>query len=177
MPKARAKRKSRTTSKTKPLPGWIWLVTGLVIGLSATFLPKLNEKFSSNSKHANAVATTDVEITEDSERTYEFYEILPQLEVLVDENTETLSPNQSKSKPAASKPETYVLQVGSFKSNREADALKAQLALLGVETNIEKVTVDKQQWYRVRIGPSNDLAHLQSVQTRLKNVKIKAILY
>lgn len=176
MPKARPKRKTKSRANTKPLPGWIWLVTGLIIGLSATFLPKLNQHFLTPPNTAKKTEETKIAIDSDSERIYDFYRILPELEVVVDDNKQPLSPNPSSEQTQDKPAENYILQIGSFKSNNEADALKAQLALLGVETNIEKVTVNNTLWHRVRIGPTNDAAHLRSIQTRLNNVKIKAIL-
>jgi len=49
------------------------------------------------------------------------------------------------------------MQVGSFASNREADELKARLAIIGIETEIVKVALpDGTLWHRVRIGPILD---------------------
>ena len=46
------------------------------------------------------------------------------------------------------------LQVGSFQSPDDAEKLKAKLALLGVEANVQSATIpDKGVWYRVRLGP------------------------
>lgn len=167
--RAAPKRKSRT--KNKPLPGWIWLLAGLVIGLSATFLPKLNEQYINNtatSEPAQSPAPVELE----PERSFDFYTLLPELEVVVDKNQKPLPDNKIKAKGA----ESYVLQIGSFKQNTEADTLKARLALLGVETNIEIVTVNKTSWHRVRIGPSKDINHLESIQARLKKEKLDSIL-
>ena len=165
----RAAPKRKTHAKSKPLPGWVWLVAGLVIGLSATFLPKLNEQYlKSTADSAPTQTTATVEL--EPERTFDFYTLLPELEVVVDEKP--LPDNKINTTDAAS----YVLQIGSFKQNAEADTLKARLALLGVETNIEVVTVNNISWHRVRIGPSKDIDHLQSIQTRLKNEKLDSIL-
>jgi cell division protein FtsN len=50
-------------------------------------------------------------------------------------------------------PNSYVLQVGSFRNNADAEKLKAQLALLGIQTTIQEVTIDSGQTYhRVRTG-------------------------
>lgn len=167
----RAAPKRKTRAKSKPLPGWIWLLAGLVIGLSATFLPKLNEQYLKNvATKAPKQTTAPVEL--EPERTFDFYTLLPELEVVVDKNQKPLPDNKIKAKGA----ESYVLQIGSFKQDAEADTLKARLALLGVETNIEIVTVNKTSWHRVRIGPSKDISHLESIQTRLKNEKLDSIL-
>jgi len=144
------------------------MLTGLVIGLSATFLPTLNEQ--------NEVVELGVEknsSTEPAKRTFDFYTLLPELEVIVDENTQKKSTEDTSSNTSTG---NYVLQVGSFKSNQEADSLKAQLALKGVVTNIEIVNVNGTKWHRVRVGPSQDLSKLELTQKRLRSENIDSIL-
>ncbi len=163
-------RKKTKSTRTKPLPGWIWLVTGLIIGLSATFLPSINEK-------SNITQTTNIEekkpsVAPVSKRTFDFYTILPELEVVVDKNDQQPSTTANKILPAGK----YVLQVGSFKNSDEADSLKAQLALMGVETNIETVKVNTINWHRVRVGPSKDIDQLQTTQNRLRAKNMDSIL-
>lgn len=170
MAKRRASPKRKTRTRSKPLPGWIWLAAGLVIGLSATFLPKLNETYLNDLKTSRA-QTKPPEVELEPERKFDFYTILPELEVVVDEKQKELPANNISQEEAS-----FVLQIGSFKNDAEADSLKARLALLGVETNIEVVTVNKVNWHRVRIGPSKDVDHLQSVQARLQNEKLDSIL-
>ena len=75
------------------------------------------------------------------------------------------------SAPAAT---IYVLQVGAFRTEPEADKLRAQLALLGVEAKIQKNVVDdKDTWFRVRVGPIKDEAELARLRARLDENKIK----
>ena len=83
--------------------------------------------------------------------------------------------------PDANAPATsagrYLIQVGSFKDRGEAEQQKANLALLGVESRIEKVTIDnKQTWYRVRIGPEKDQRRVESILARLEENDIKALV-
>ena len=163
----RAKRKR--TPASRPLPGWVWLLTGLVIGLSVTFLPKLNE-----SKQAPTPASLDkpdTSIESGEKRKFDFYTLLPELEVVVDENSASQASNNINNDTG-----TYVLQVGSFKSAHEADTLKARLALMGVETNIEIVTVNSTKWHRVRVGPSEDKNRLLATQSRLRSEKMDSVL-
>ncbi len=145
------------------------MVTGLIIGLSATFLPKLNEK---NSSTVQVEQPEVPPIKSNSKRKFDFYTLLPELEVVVDENNDLPSSNQVNVDDNSS----YILQVGSFKNHNEADSLKAQLALMGVETNIETVTVNSNKWHRVRIGPSQDKSHLLSIQKRLHAEKMDSVL-
>ena len=170
MARTTVKRKKRRSTSTKPLPGWIWLATGLVIGLSATFLPSINEK--TNLDQTENVAQEKSSIAPVSKRTFDFYTILPELEVVVDKDSDRSSASSDKKLPAGK----YVLQVGSFKSSDEADSLKAQLALMGVETNIEVVKVNTINWHRVRVGPSENIDQLQSTQKRLRIKNMDSIL-
>ena len=168
-----ANRSNRTKKKrpapSQPLPGWIWLLTGLVIGLSVTLLPKLNE-----SRPALVNVSPDkpeARVEQSGKRKFDFYTLLPELEVVVDErNVRQLDTD------GVSDTGIYVLQVGSFKSEKEADTLKARLALMGVETNIEIVTVNATKWHRVRVGPSKDKARLLTTQARLRNEKMDSVL-
>jgi cell division protein FtsN len=61
----------------------------------------------------------------------------------------------------------YVLQVGSFTNFADADRRRAQLALQGIESKIERVTIADKTYHRVRIGPIDDLERLNTLRTRL----------
>lgn len=168
MARQTTRKKSRPV-KAKPLPGWIWLLTGLIIGLSATFLPSINEK---NNRQASNTESETNSVAPVSKRTFDFYTILPELEVVVDKDDAYTATKPNKELPAGK----YVLQVGSFKSSDEADSLKAQLALMGVETNIETVKVNTINWHRVRVGPSKNIDQLQTTQKRLRVKNMDSIL-
>ena len=47
----------------------------------------------------------------------------------------------------------YEIQAGAFRSFEDADALKARLAFLGIESTIRTVRVDDERWHRIIIGP------------------------
>ena len=62
----------------------------------------------------------------------------------------------------------YVLQVGSFKEFEAADEVKAELALLGVPADIQRVVINGQDVrHRVRIGPYKSVTKLQEARDRL----------
>lgn len=62
----------------------------------------------------------------------------------------------------------YLLQLGSFRSPDDAERLKAQLALKGIQTNIQTVTIDNGQTYhRVRTA-SVDKSEAQSLSATLE---------
>ena len=66
----------------------------------------------------------------------------------------------------------YMLQAGSFRDFAQADKLKAQLALLGIEAKIEPAKIGDTRWNRVRIGPVTSIARLDSIRQRLRQNKI-----
>ncbi|MGD2112802.1 MAG: SPOR domain-containing protein, partial [Gammaproteobacteria bacterium] len=74
-------------------------------------------------------------------------------------------------------PGTYFLQVGSFRNGEQADRFKAELALLGLETSIQKVTIDnKATWHRVRVGPYSDLEALNRTRRTLRERGVESTL-
>jgi len=72
---------------------------------------------------------------------------------------------------------TYFLQVGSFRSNSEADNLKARLALMGVIATIQSADLsEKGVWYRVRVGPFAQKTQVDNVHVTLRENGIEAQL-
>jgi cell division protein FtsN len=78
--------------------------------------------------------------------------------------------------PKVDKPGVYVLQAGSYRNFADADRIRARLALQGVESKIQKVTVDNDTWHRVRIGPINKLADLEEIRRKLREAQIDALV-
>ena len=66
----------------------------------------------------------------------------------------------------------YVLQAGSYRKFEDADRVRAQLALQGIESNVQRVAIDNDTWHRVRIGPISDPAELERVRSRLKEAEV-----
>ncbi len=96
---------------------------------------------------------------------YDFYKILPSMEVNVSEWEETDPEVGTKREE---KPGIYVLQVGSFRKLQAADQVKAKLALLGISADIQRVVINGQDiFHRVRIGPYKTSKKLEEAQSRL----------
>jgi cell division protein FtsN len=73
--------------------------------------------------------------------------------------------------------DSFILQAGAFQNPAEADNLKAKLALLGMESNIETVALpDKGTWYRVRLGPFRSLPEVTRVRAQLAQSGIDVAL-
>jgi cell division protein FtsN len=66
-------------------------------------------------------------------------------------------------------PGSYLLQVGSFKRAADAERVKAELALLGISTRVESVTINTGEVYhRVRTGPYQGKQALEEARKTLK---------
>lgn len=106
---------------------------------------------------------------------FDFYTILPEMEVSVPEwesETEVAPSADAGESAAAPQPtdnsERYILQIGSFRQPDEAERVKAQLALLGIETEIQRVVIDGGDvWHRVRAGPYRSSGTLNQTRQRL----------
>jgi cell division protein FtsN len=73
--------------------------------------------------------------------------------------------------------DNFLLQVGSFQNPAEADNVKAKLALMGLESNIETVDLpDKGTWYRVRMGPYRSLSEVNRIRSQLAQSGIDVAL-
>src|SRR5215510_13456386 len=100
---------------------------------------------------APRVAAATSERDKPAENRFEFYDILPQYEVVVPDEKPAAT-GSAKPRPAAT-PGSYLLQAGSFSAAADADRMKANLALLGFESHVQRVTLDDDVFNRVRIGP------------------------
>jgi len=111
---------------------------------------------------------------------FTYQNILPAMEVVVSEAEASPAPVSHKpvKKPVRKKEaDRYLLQIGSFRRAADADRQKANLALLGIEARIERVSINnKDTWHRVRSGPYVGLKKLNSIRGRLKASNINSIV-
>lgn len=177
-------RRTRRRSRGRSLPGWLWLLTGLAIGLFVALIVFLQGRSEEPGPRREArvepapkarAVQPEPEAPPATRPRFDFYTILPELEVLVPEPEPPPSAPDAPP-PPVERPGTYVLQAGSFKSFQEADRLKAQLALIGVESHIQTVTVDGDTWHRVRVGPFERLDRLNAIRGRLREHDVQTML-
>lgn len=184
--------KRRTPArKSGGTPGWVWLLAGLAVGLLIAFLvyldklplpkssPKVAKEQSAPAKDTRSVKkepqtkAPEAQAKEKKGIAYDFYTILPEMEVPIPDN----EPAARGLPPTPVDPGSYVLQVGSFKNLKDADGLKAQLALLGIVSSIQSVTINNTDtWHRVRIGPVKDMNKLDQLRNTLKQNDIHFML-
>ena len=112
--------------------------------------------------------------TKTSEK-YDFYEMLPNFEVVVPEKDKDVKRDAPAGAPIE-RPGVYVLQAGSYRNQADADRVRAQLALQGVEAKVQRVAVDADVWHRVRIGPIKNLDELNKVRKQLQAAEVDALV-
>ncbi len=185
------KRKARRSTQQEDYPGWMWMMFGLAIGLSvafAIFMKDRNEndpRQTASRQPASMAGTIEQSVQsadpapvatapeEPVERRFDFYEMLPNFEVIIPEQEKNV--RLETHQEAVVQPGVYVLQAGSFREFSDADRRRAQLALQGIESRIQRVTIDDKTYHRVRIGPTDDLDELNRLRNRLKQAKIDVL--
>jgi len=194
-----------TRNRNSGVPGWIWMIAGLSFGLTVAAFVYIHQPAPAMNGHADDTAATGADDSDKGHRKdrkksqalplppkekerFTFYEILKNQEVVLP--NEAVKSSKPPSTPAPTNPATpppanagdgntgsYIIQVASFRSQSEAEKQKAGLALLGVESRIESVTIDgKNTFYRVRIGPDSNWKHVQATMARLESSGIQALL-
>ena len=118
---------------------------------------------------------------QDAETQFEFYEMLPKFEVVIPEEQEgaaapAAGPGAGVAPGPVDKPGAYILQAGSFRNHADADRVRALIAMQGVESKIQKVTIDRDTWHRVRVGPITNLKQLEDTRSKLRNARIDALV-
>ena len=153
--------------------GWIW------INRPAKTSPLLASAAPATAAPSSAAqAQKPIPLPPKQQSKYAFYEMLPSYEVVIPREDAAASAKAGKpTTPEIAEPGQYLIQVGAYKTREEADRSRASLALLGVESKIEQVTIDQSEsWYRVRIGPQGNLAKAQEILQRLDDNGIKGML-
>jgi cell division protein FtsN len=170
---ARDYKRSRT--RREGFSGWTGLFIGLVAGLGvglALYLFDPREPAPAAAPGAGQPAepaSASASAAEEPAERYDFYQMLPNFEVVVPEKEVVMPPDAPES---AEKKGAFVLQAGSYRKFEDADRVRAQLALQGIESNVQRVAIDADTWHRVRIGPISDPAELERVRTRLKEAEV-----
>jgi cell division protein FtsN len=184
-----AKKNQAVRNSAPPLPAWVWLLTGFAAGIALSALLIFRD-WSKDKAQANVPkpvpAASITEMAQGDRRDvatpepppvekpkYDFYTALAEREVVIPDN---------EIRAQAAKPEVkeegvrYFLQLGSFPAAEDADALKARLALSGVQVQISEVNVNGKLWHRVRRGPFAAMTAADGAKRELMQNNISSTL-
>jgi len=187
---AKGKQAVRGSSGT-PLPFWVWLITGFALGVGLSMFFILKDGMPAGGPRPNPDAqsgegdkplvelaagdTRAANANEPRKPRYDFYSVLPEIEVVIPDAELT---EQSKKPPQPATPGPAVrmfLQVGSFGNSGDAESLKARMALLGVQAQVVPVKINDRTWHRVRVGPYGDARALEAAKRELAAANVEAI--
>lgn len=168
-----------------------WLIVGVALGVVAT---KILAPGRDAAEPATETAARESESPARPKPSFKFEEILteaeeddgkapplpppaPRPQPPAQEKPATPKPAQTTAVEPTPKPEpaakprsgTYVVQVGSFSRAADAERLKAQLAMLGISTNVQAATLSNGRvTHRVRTGGFASREEAKKIQALLK---------
>lgn len=183
---ATRRRPARSPRAVNGVPGWVWAVGGIALGafaMTVYFLGRgtLRPKAAPAPPAVRRAPVKPVPVPPRQPSRFTFYQTLPNAEVVI-------TPEEAKRAEAAAAahrpppadvaaPGVYVVQIGAYRSRAEAERERARIALLGVESHTEQVTLSSNDiWYRVRVGPERTLGQAQRIVDRLHANGVKALL-
>jgi cell division protein FtsN len=181
------KNSKRRSGGSSGLSGMAGFVCGLALGLAVALGVYIYDRRTEvRAAQASAPMTRD-EVQDQTKpapksqeegeaQQFDFYEMLPKYEVVIPEQDGKAGSGPAVVAGPVEKPGAYILQAGSFRSHKDADRVKALIAMQGVESKIQKVTIDKDTWHRVRVGPITNLQQLEDTRSKLRQAQIDALV-
>ncbi len=168
-----ARRQAKRTSggiSTGIIGFGLGIVVGLGLATSMGLMRSKPEIMSPGAIQDEPLPVLDEELA--PPRRYEFFSVLPEVERVVPERE--IAERLADQAPEPSR--TYTLQAGSFRAKSDADALRAQITLLGLSAEVQSVTVDDSTWHRVRVGPFESARAADGARRRLQDNGMEALV-
>jgi len=154
------------------LPGWVWFLTGLAAGVFGSFLFYLWRDVPVDPAARDLAGRPATELLSPNveEMKWDFYDLFPKSEVPI---VDAYAKDGSKQKVEG--PFVYLLQAGSFRNADDADQLRVQLILLGLDVFTRKVKKDGTTWNRVLVGPIDSATEMDRQRRKLAEANIPSI--
>lgn len=168
--------KSSVSNNEPGIPVWKWVLVGLIVMSFISALLWLKSRVDHPDKQPVPRQTKKESFK------YEFYNVLPEREMIIPEyqiESRKRLERQAAAKSKNTSQQTgqkYLIQAGAFESYREADKRKAQLILLGQNAYLEKAVMDDKTWHRVKLGPYSSLNEADQVRQRLIGEQIQSVI-
>lgn len=145
----------------------IGLVVGAILAVGVALWVTDNNLFKPAAPAATPRPAASAVADPEPAPSFDFYKVLP------GDAQGELPPSTTPATPTT----RYFLQAGAFQNADDADNLKAQLAMLGVEAVIQTGEVaDKGVLHRVRVGPFSAMDEVNRTRSLLAQNDIPATL-
>jgi cell division protein FtsN len=188
---------SRSSRKPeRQVPAWVWIFTGVVSGAFVMFLYHLATLRMNAPQAAVAdkpAASTKADDNQSGPR-FDFYAVLPKMEVIVPKGEDDPQParrapppsqpdsgsatatESATTAPASTRQDQYLLQAGSFRRSDDADRRRGELILHGLTARVQPVAMGNgDTWYRVMVGPFDNANAAHRAQDRLASAGIETL--
>lgn len=169
-----ARKKSTTSVSTLRIIATVVIVILFSLGLYA--LNQLESAQSTLAKQSEKQSAIQVEekstdSNNKQEDDYTFYSKLKDFEVVVSDEP---AYNSSRS---ADENYIYLIQAGSFKTQAQAEKLRAELTLLGLEPTVSSAkNASGNLWYRVRLGPFTNRGSMTAARSTIISNNLEAMV-
>lgn len=183
--KSKPKKKPKKAKVNRNIP-WglmlVILVSGVVLGALLNGARSGDSQFGAGLK-AIFEPTETVTDAEDkaiealiknksTEKEFDFYTVLPDIEQIMPDDLPGASPAQTNSNY------DYYLQAASFRSNADAEKLRARLALKGFKSITQaRTSEEKGTLYRVRLGPYADKRKAKTAKNKLQRLGVRPFVF
>lgn len=177
-----SKRRSEGSSGLSGMAGFVCgLALGLAVALGVYIYDRRDEARIAQpsapmTRDEEPAPTKPAPKSQEEAQQFDFYEMLPKYEVVIPEQDSRGGAAPAVVAGPVEKPGAYILQAGSFRNLKDADRVRALIAMQGVESKIQRVTIDKDTWHRVRIGPITNLKALEDTRSKLRQAQIDALV-
>ncbi len=101
---------------------------------------------------------------------FRFYDMLPDSEV-IPPKVEAYDPGPAKQSF------TYLVQTGSFRSEKDAERQRAEIAFQGLRARVDRIDLDNGSiWFRVNVGPFISRSQMNAAIDKLVSISIQPLV-
>ncbi len=184
-----------------PMWAWMMAGLTLGLTLAAMVYWKLNAKHhlpqtalisvEEVGEHGTQKQQVRAESQEEKSNRFDFYTVLPNMTMDIPESAKVQPSTTTTTVAAAIEQapktptldlaikdapqvikDTFIVQVGAFRTLPQAEELKAQLALAGIEASVQTFQkTSSDTWHRVYVGPFTDKPQALALQQRLQQTQ------
>lgn len=185
---ARRPRRQARRNGSPALPGWVWLLGGLLLGFALFAFVFLREQWGSGpagprpNPDARPPAAGEPPVAQGADSAprkprYDFYTLLPERESVIPDAELRATARAEREAPAAAPAQAvrYLLQAGSFGDPRRAEEIKAKIAFTGELARVEAAEIQGRTVHRVLLGPYPNAQSLEAAKHKLDAAGIQSV--